>query len=150
MRSFENRKARRLFHIEDEIEAGISLRGSEVKAVRMGRIDLSGSYATVEDGEVILRKMHIGQYEADGHLDHKPKRPRKLLLHKDEIKKLTSRVCERGYTLIPLRVYFNNKGILKVLLGLARGKKKIEKKIEKRRKDEEREISRIIKKELGS
>jgi SsrA-binding protein len=149
MQAFENRKGRRLYHIEDEIEVGIALVGSEVKAIRLGRVDMTGSYAIIVEGEVILKDLHIGNYEASGHFAHDTRRPRRLLLHKEEIKKLTGKVNEKGYTLIPLKLYFNKKGLVKILLGIAKGKRKIERREDEKERDEEREIERFIKKELG-
>jgi len=149
MQAFENRKGRRLYHIEDEIEVGIALVGSEVKAIRLGRVDMTGAYAIIEKGDVILKEMFIGHYEATGNFAHETRRPRRLLLHKEEIKKLKGKVNEKGYTLIPLKLYFNKKGLAKVLLGIARGKRKIERREDEKERDEEREIERLIKKEIG-
>ncbi|MGQ9705690.1 MAG: SsrA-binding protein SmpB [bacterium] len=148
MQVFENRKGRRLYHIESEIEVGIALVGSEVKAIRLGRVDLTSAYAIIEEGKVILKDMFIGHYEKAGHFAHDIRRPRHLLMHKDEIKKIKGKIKEKGYTLIPLKLYFNNKGLAKILLGIARGKKKIERREDDKARDEEREIEKLIKKEM--
>ena len=118
-----NKRARRDFEILDTYEAGIVLQGTEVKSLRRGRADLTGSYARVEGGEVWLFDCHIPPYEQGGYANHEPKRPRKLLLHRAEIRRLIGRTSRGGVTLIPLRLYFSG-GYAKVQLALARGRKK--------------------------
>ena len=122
----QNRRARHEFTIEDTIEAGIALIGSEVKSLRLGRASLSDSYAEIVGGEVILVNAHIDQYEPASQFNHDPLRPRRLLLHKREIRKLAGKVAERGYTLVPLSLYFKD-GKVKVDLALARGRKSYDK-----------------------
>jgi len=112
----QNKKARYQYHIEEKLEAGIVLKGSEVKALREGKANLVDSYARVENGEVFLHHMHIGQYRAAHQFNHDSRRVRKLLLHKQEIRRLIGKVEEKGLTLVPLKVYFDS-GLVKVELG---------------------------------
>lgn len=140
-----NRKARHDYHIIDTIEAGIALRGSEVKSLRLGRANLRDGYARVENGEVVLYNMHISPYDKASHYNHEPKRPRKLLLHKREIGRLADAVREKGYTLIPLKTYFTQKGLAKVELALAKGKRKYDKREAIARRDAQREMARAVK-----
>ncbi|MEO8522773.1 MAG: SsrA-binding protein SmpB, partial [Acidobacteriota bacterium] len=114
----ENRKAFHDYHILETYEAGLALLGTEVKAIREGSVNLRDSYASVEDGEVWLLNVHINPYSHRGYADHEPTRRRKLLLHRQEIRKLIGRTVERGLTLVPTRLYFKN-GHVKVSLGLA-------------------------------
>lgn len=137
----QNRRARHEYSIEETVEAGIALIGSEVKSCRLGRASLSDSYADVDGGEVILRNAHIDQYEPAARSNHDPLRPRRLLLHKREIRKLASKVAERGYTLVPLSLYFRD-GKVKVDLALARGKKAYDKREALREKDLLRDMDR--------
>lgn len=139
----QNRRARHDYSIEDTFEAGIALIGTEVKSLRMGRVSLSDSYAEVSGNEVILRNAHIDQYEPASRFNHDPLRPRRLLLHKSEIRKIASRVAERGYTLIPLSIYFRN-GRAKVDLGLAKGRKTYDKRDAIRERDMRREMERRV------
>jgi SsrA-binding protein len=138
-----NRKARHEYHIDEVYEAGISLKGTEVKALRLGNANLQDSYAFVRAGEVFIEGMHISPYEFGNQFNHEPKRERKLLLNKKEIRKLIGKTKEKGYTLIPLSVYFKN-GKAKVELALARGKKSFDKRksIAERdaKRDQEREM----------
>src|ERR671933_2099704 len=117
----ENRKAFHDYHLLETFEAGIALLGTEVKAIREGRVNLRDSYARVEDGEVFLYNVNISPYSHRGYADHEPLRRRRLLLHRDEIRKLIGKTVERGMTLVPTRLYFKN-GRVKVALGLAKGK----------------------------
>ena len=139
-----NRKARHDYFVEDEYEAGMSLQGTEIKSLRLGRVNLKDSYARIDKGEVYVHQMHIGQYPFAHFGNHDPLRPRKLLLHKYEIKKLYGKVNERGYSLVPLQVYLKN-GKAKLLLALARGKKLYDKRETIRRRDEKRELDRALK-----
>mmetsp|Transcript_5387 Transcript_5387/g.3102 ORF Transcript_5387/g.3102 Transcript_5387/m.3102 type:complete len:156 (-) Transcript_5387:1432-1899(-) len=139
-----NKKAMHNYFIEDKLEAGIVLTGTEVKAMRMGKANLKNSYAKIENQEVYVYEMHIGVYPFAYYENHAPLRPRKLLLHKYEIKKLYGKVNERGTTLIPLKVYFKN-GKVKILLGIATGKKKYDKREAIRQRDEQRDIDRAHK-----
>lgn len=138
-----NRKARYDYHILDKWEAGIVLQGTEVKSLREGKTNIKDSYARVEAGEVILYQLHIGPYEKASFYNHPPLRPRKLLLHKKEIRKLQGRVEERGLTLVPLKIYFKN-GKAKVELALVRGKKHYDKRADIAKRDSDREIERDI------
>lgn len=139
----QNRKARHDYFIEDVLEAGIALIGTEVKSLRMGRASINDSYAEVVGGEVILRNAHIDQYEPASRFNHDPLRPRRLLLHKNEIRKLAAKVSERGYTLIPLSIYFKN-GRAKVALAVARGRKAYDKREAIKERDQQREIERSL------
>jgi len=139
----QNRKARHDYHILDTWEAGIVLRGTEVKSLRAGMANLKDSYARVEAGEVILYQVHISPYEKGSIYNHPPLRPRKLLLHKKEIRKLRGRVVEKGLTLIPLKVYFKD-GKAKVEIALARGKKFYDKREAIAKRDADREVERTL------
>lgn len=141
----ENRKARYNYFIEDEYEAGIVLVGTEVKSLRIGRVNLKDAYAKINNGEVFVHQMHIGPYPFAHHGNHDPLRPRKLLLHKREIKKLYGKVNEMGYSLIPLKVYFKN-GKAKMIIALARGKRKHDKREAIRKREQKRELERVRKK----
>ncbi len=136
----ENKKAGFNYEILEGLEAGISLLGSEVKSAREGRISLKESFAEIKNGEVILLNCHISPYEAANRFNHEPLRPRKLLLHKQQIKRLTGKIKEKGLTLVPTKVYLNEKGKIKVEIALARGKRAYEKKETIKARDVEREI----------
>ena len=137
----ENRKARHNYNIEDKYEAGIVLAGTEVKSLRMGKANLKDSYARIKNGEVFVYQIHIGAYPFAYFDNHDPLRPRKLLLHNYEIKKLYGKVNEKGYSLIPLRLYFKA-GKAKLSLALARGKQSHDKRETIRRRDQKRELDR--------
>ncbi len=139
-----NRRARREYFIDEAFEAGMVLLGSEVKSLRDGRANLVDSYARVDKGQVYLVNSHISPYPAANTFNHEPTRPRKLLLHKREIARLTGKVKERGLTLIPLKLYFKN-GRAKVELGLARGKKLYDKRATVKEKMVRREMERSMK-----
>jgi SsrA-binding protein len=139
-----NRKAWHDYFIEERYEAGISLTGTEVKALREGRANLQDSFARIEQDEVVLRQCHISPYSHGGLGNHDPLRPRKLLLRREEISRLTGRLQQRGLTLVPLRFYLKN-GRIKVELGLARGKQRGDKREALRRKVAEREVERAMK-----
>jgi len=143
-----NKTAYHNYEILENFEAGISLVGSEVKAIREGRISLKESYAEVRDGGIVLVKCHISPYEAANIFNHDPLRVRRLLLHKREIRRLTGKIRERGLTLIPTKVIFNDRGKVKIELGLARGKKEYEKREAIKKRDTDREIRAEIKKRL--
>jgi SsrA-binding protein len=138
-----NRKALRDYNIEEKYEAGIVLMGSEIKSIRDGTASLREGYAVIESGEVWLYDMNISPYPQAGAFGHDPTRMRKLLLHKDEIKRLTGRITEKGYTLVPLRLYIKE-GKAKIEIGLARGKRKYDKRREIARRDAEREMDRAV------
>ena len=133
-----NAKATMRYAIEDRLETGIVLKGSEVKSMRMRRCDLDGAYAQIENGELFLHKMHIAPYEQANAFGHEPKGSRKLLAHKSEIEKLDSKLRMRGYTLVPLSVYFKN-GRCKVEIGLAKGKDMGDKREDLKKKAVDRE-----------
>lgn len=140
----ENRKAYHDYHILETYEAGLVLLGTEVKAIREGRINLRDSFGRVEGGEIFLHNVHIGPYSQRGYADHPPLRPRKLLLHRHEIRKLVGRVVERGMTLVPLRVYLK-RGRIKVAVALAKGKKAHDRREAIRRRELERETRAALK-----
>lgn len=137
----ENRKARHDYIIEDTFETGIVLVGTEVKSLRMGKANLKDAYARIKNGEVFVYQMHIGMYPFAYYNNHEPLRTRKLLLHNYEIKKLYGKVNEKGYSLVPLRLYFKA-GKAKLKLALARGKKSHDKRETIRRRDQKRELDR--------
>ncbi len=141
----ENRKARHLYHILETYETGIALQGTEVKSLRAGRANLQDSFARVENGEMLLYNMHISPYEQGNRFNHDPKRTRKLLMHKQEIHRLLGHTKEKGLTLVPLKVYFNQRGKAKVLLGLAKGKKVHDKRRDIAERDAKREMDRAMK-----
>jgi len=138
----ENRKARHDYFIEETYEAGIELRGTEVKSLRLGRVSLRDGYGEIRDGEVFLVGVHISPYEHGNRFNVDPVRKRRLLLHKSEIRRLQGAVRERGYTLVPLGLYFK-KGRVKVELALARGKKLYDKREALAQRDVERELARL-------
>ncbi len=139
-----NRKARHEYFIEETYEAGIALTGTEIQSVRQGRVSLADAYADVRKGEVFLVNSHIAEYDFGNRLNHDPRRLRKLLLHRAEIRRLDSRVRERGYTIVPLRMYLR-KGLAKLEIGLARGKKMWDKREDIAKRDVQREIERTAK-----
>ena len=140
----ENRKARYDYFIDEQLEAGLVLKGTEVKSLRIGKANLKDAYARVKNDEVFVYQMHIGPYPFAYHDNHDPLRPRKLLLHKREIKRLYGKVNEKGFTLIPLKLYFKE-GKAKMMLALARGKRKYDKRETIRRRDEKRDMERARK-----
>ena len=139
----QNKKARHDYHIDDTYEAGLVLTGTEVKSLRAGRASLVDAYAHVKDGEVWLENAHIPEYDQGSWTNHEPRRPRKLLLHRDEISKLIGKTKESGQTLIPLSIYFKD-GKAKVELALARGKKAYDKRQALAARDAAREIDRAV------
>ena len=139
-----NRRARHEYEILDRIEAGIELTGPEVKSARARRVSLAEGYAIVEDGEVWLHGVHIARYEAGGYAAQNPTRPRRLLLHRREIKRLARDVQQKGHTLVPLRMYFSPRGYAKVELGVCRGKREYEKRESIKRRDEQRRAEQAI------
>ncbi|MDI3522994.1 MAG: SsrA-binding protein [Bacillota bacterium] len=141
----ENRKARHDYFVLQTYEAGLALVGTEVKSLREGKANLRDSYARVENGEIILYNMHISPYQKGGYVNHEPKRPRRLLLHKDEIGRLAGAVQQKGLTLVPLSVYFNERGLAKVALALAQGKKVYDKRDDLAKREAAREIERAFK-----
>lgn len=140
-----NRKARFDYTIEETYEAGLVLTGTEVKSLRAGKANLRDSFARIHNGEVWIHNMHISPYDNGNRWNHEPTRQRKALMHRAEIRRLTGKIQQQGYTLIPLRLYFNGRGIAKVELGLARGKKKWDKREELARRTAHREVERALK-----
>ena len=140
----ENRKAFHDYHLLETFEAGIVLLGTEVKAIREGRVNLRDSFARLEDGEVFLYNVNISPYSHRGYADHEPLRRRKLLLHRDEIRKLIGKTVEKGMTLIPVRLYYKN-GRVKVAVSLAKGKKEYDKRETIKRREADRETRAAIK-----
>lgn len=140
----DNRKARHEYFIEETFEAGIALTGTEVKSLRSGRVNIKDSYAQVENGELILHDMHISPYEQGNRYNHEPLRPRRLLMHRYEIQRLYGKVREKGLTLIPLKIYFNERGRAKVELALAKGKRLYDKRQDIAAREAQREIARVF------
>lgn len=139
-----NRKAYHNYFIQDGIEAGISLTGTEIKSLRSGRVSLGEAYVRPEAGELWLVNAHIARYEAGSYQSHEPRRPRKLLLHRKEINSLSSRIAEKGLTLVPLKIYLKEH-LAKVEVALAKGKKLYDKREAITRREVEREMGRILK-----
>ena len=142
--SIVNRKAYHDYYIEESLEVGIVLKGSEIKSIREGKVSLRDAYAKPENGELWLFNSHIASYDAASYNTHQPTRTRKLLLHKEEIDRLTKRVAQRGLTLVPLKLYIKH-GIAKVELGVGKGKKIYDKREVIVRRETEREIERALK-----
>lgn len=140
-----NRKAHRDYGILETIECGIELRGSEVKSIRQGKININDSFARIEGKEVILYNTHISSYEQASYLNVDPIRSRKLLLHTKQISKLMGQVAQKGVTLIPLKVYFNERGFAKVELAICKGKKLYDKREDIRRREENLKLRRVMK-----
>ncbi len=140
-----NRRARRDYAVEETYEAGIELRGSEVKSLRAGRVSLEEAYAKVDGGEVWLLGLHIAPYGPSGLRGHDPLRPRRLLLHKREIARLIGKVGRAGYTLVPLAIYFTERGYAKVELALGRGQTKVDKRRKMIQEEEERRAREAMK-----
>ncbi len=140
----QNRKARHNYLIEDSLEAGLVLTGTEVKSLRLGRASIVEAYAADERGDLYLFNSHIPVYDAAGRFNHQPKRARKLLLHRRELARLIGLIRREGYTLVPLSLYFTDRGIAKVELGLARGKRKADKRETEKRRDWQRQKARVM------
>ena len=140
----QNRKARHNYLIEESLEAGLVLAGTEVKSLRQGRASIVEAYAADQQGELYLFNSHIPIYDPAGRFNHQPKRLRKLLLHSRELARLIGLIRREGYTLVPLSLYFNERGIAKVELGLARGKRKVDKRETEKRRDWQRQKARLM------
>jgi SsrA-binding protein len=141
----QNRRARHEYHIEDTLEAGIVLRGTEIKSIRAGNVSLADAYARIERGEAWIVGLHIAPWEStDVRFNHDPKRQRKLLLHRDEIDELLGKTKAKGLTLVPLRLYINDQGKAKLELGLARGKQTWDRRREIAERDARRETERAV------
>ncbi|TAH38828.1 MAG: SsrA-binding protein SmpB [Bacteroidetes bacterium] len=139
-----NKKASFEYHLLQTYSAGIMLTGTEVKSIREGKASLSEAYCLLTDGELWVKNMHISEFKQGSYNNHEPKRLRKLLLNKSELRKLESKLKEKGTTLIPVKLYFNERGFAKLDIALARGKKSFDKREDIKKKDQEREISRHV------
>ncbi len=139
-----NKKARHDYFVLETYEAGISLQGTEVKSMRSGKVNLKDSHARIEGGELILFNMHIGPYDQASHFNHDPLRNRKLLMHKNEIMRLWGKTREKGLSLVPLKLYFNEKSKVKVELALVKGKKDYDKRDVLAKKDADMQIQKAL------
>jgi SsrA-binding protein len=139
-----NRSAFHEYFIEDKYDAGMVLTGTEVKALRQGKASFNDSFCTIDRDEVWLRNLHISEYEYGTYANHPPMRERKLLLRKREIKKLVNKLKDKGYTLIPLKIWFNEKGFAKIQIGLAKGKKLHDKRASIKEREAKRELKRYV------
>jgi SsrA-binding protein len=140
-----NRKARHEYFILETYEAGVALTGTEIKSVRAGKVSLQDGFVLVKDGEAWLHNVHIAHYEQANRYNHEEVRPRKLLLHRREIAALFSAATQRGYTIVPLRVYINDRGLAKVEIGVARGKQLHDKRDSIARRESDRDLRRVLK-----
>jgi SsrA-binding protein len=140
----DNRKARHLYFIDSTLEAGLALAGSEVKSLRTGKANIAESYAMAKNGEIFLVNAYIPEYLMANRFNHEPRRTRKLLIHKSEARRLAAAVQREGMTLVPLKLYFNPKGIAKVELGVARGKKLHDKRQSEKARDWARDKARLL------
>ncbi len=138
-----NRKARHDYFVEETYEAGLVLTGSEIKSIRAGHVNLRDSFAVVKEGELWLMNAHIAPYDQATYANHEPRQPRKLLMHRREINRIAGKLQEKGFTLVPLRLYLKN-NLAKVELGLGRGKKQYDKRAALREKETRREIDRVV------
>lgn len=141
-----NKKAYRDFELIEKFESGLELLGTEVKSLRAGQADLNGSYARLQNGECWLVGATIAQYQQAGAYPHEPTRKRKLLLHRAEIRRIRTKLEQRGFTLVPLRIYFNDRGLAKIELALARGKRQYDKRQAITERDQKRDVDRNMKK----
>jgi SsrA-binding protein len=139
-----NRRARHDYLIQDTLEAGIVLTGSEVKVLRQGQASIAESYASVDEGELWLVNAHVPEYKAATRFNHEPRRPRKLLVHKKELNRLIGAVRREGVTLVPLSIYFNERGVAKCELGVAKGKRKADKREAEKARDWQRDKARLM------
>ncbi len=145
MKKFENRKARHTYFFIDDLEVGVVLTGTEIKSLRQGKINFKDAYARIKDDGIWLHNMHISPYDHGGYTNHDPERPRKLLLHQKEIKKLRKKVDEKGLSLIPKSLYINKKGLVKIFLATAKGKANQDKRETIKERDESRNSQRALK-----
>ena len=141
----KNKKAHFLFQIEEKYIAGVQLKGTEIKSIRAGKASLVDTYCYFKNGELWIKGMHVAEYGHGTHYNHEPKRERKLLLRKNELRKLLRKKQEKGYTIVALRLFISERGWAKVEIGLARGKKKYDKREEIKQKDLKRDMERIRK-----
>lgn len=144
--NIQNKRAGFEFEITDRYEAGIVLRGSEIKAIRQGGGSISEAFCVMRDGELFVKNMNIPEYSHGGYANHKPETLRKLLLTKRELSKIDSKIREKGLTVLPLRLYLSERGFAKLQIGVGRGKKKFDKRQSLKQKDTKREIDRVMKK----
>lgn len=140
-----NRKVRHLYKFVYTLEVGIVLQGTEIKSIRQGKVNMGDAFCRVVEGELLLEKLHISVYELGTYNNHEPLRPRKLLAHKQEIKKLLGRVKEKGFSIVPYRLYLNERGKVKLEIALARGKKSFDKRDSLKQKDLKRDMDRNLK-----
>ena len=140
----QNKKARHDYFIEDTFEAGVKLKGTEIKSIRLGKANLNDSFVTFKDGEAFVNNMHVATYEQGNIFNHEETRARKLLLHKKEIIKLYSRTKEQGYTIIPLKIYLKE-GLCKIEIGLAKGKKDYDKRESLKERDMDMRLKKVLK-----
>ncbi len=140
----ENRKARYNYFIEETLEAGIMLQGSEVKSLRLGQSNIAESYAEAKDGEMFLVNAYIPEYNQASYLNHETRRPRKLLLRRREIEKLSQAIRRNGMTVVPLKLYFNDRGMAKLELGLAKGKNVVDKRETEKARDWQKQKARLL------
>jgi SsrA-binding protein len=140
-----NRKALRDYAVLETIECGIELKGSEVKSLRAGKINLNDSFARIENNEVVLYNTHISPYEQASYLNVEPTRLRKLLLHRNQIRKLVGQVTQKGFTLVPLKIYFNERGFVKLELALCKGKKLYDRREDIKRREADLAVRRALK-----
>ncbi len=141
----KNKKARYAFHLIERFEAGLQLSGSEVKSLRLGNANFRDAYCLIVDGELFIKKMYIAEYEPANIFNHQPDRDRKLLLKKRELRKIEKKVQAKGFTVIPVRLYFNERGLAKLEIALAQGKKAYDKRQSIKERDQKRELSRLDK-----
>jgi len=141
-----NKKARHEYFIEETYEAGIVLTGTEIKSIRLGKVNIKESFARIDDGELFLYGMHINPFEQGNRYNVDPIRPRKLLLHKQEIRKILGATTQKGLTIVPLNIYINTAGKAKVEIGVARGKKLYDKRDDMAKKDADRKMEQAVKK----
>jgi SsrA-binding protein len=139
MKVFKNKKAERNFFLTQKFEAGIVLKGTEIKSIRAGKINFKDSYARAEKGEIWLFNLHISAYDQASYNNHDPERPRKLLLNRNEMRKIIIKMDERGYTLVPQDLYINDSGLVKLTIALAKGKRKYDKRADLQKKTEIRD-----------
>lgn len=140
----QNRKARHDYLIEDTLEVGLVLTGSEVKSLRQGKGSIAEAYVSEKDGELYLQGAHIPEYNAASRDNHAPRRLRKILAHRRELSKMVAQIRREGYTVVPLEIYFNSRGIAKALLGIARGKRKADKREAAKARDWQRQKARLL------
>jgi SsrA-binding protein len=145
MAEIKNRSAYFEYHIEDKYDAGIVLTGTEIKSLREGRASFNDAYCYFNKGELWIKSLHIAEYSHGTYANHDPLRERKLLLTKKELKKLEAKIKEKGFTIVPLRIFFNEKGLAKIQVGLGRGKKLHDKRETIKQRDTEREMKRYLK-----